>query len=188
MRVEKYLLAIDFDLTMTVNDHMSKSWGDRLAQRLKHLSGKYPLEIFILSAANIAHIYQTIVLSGSPQLLLATLDMTMITNEAPDITSIDHSWGETRKKRENMIKKITNTENYQDVSLIVASKKTNYLIRRSNEEDIPHSHVFLLDDNSYNVRFANYHGFKAFQVDNNSKTDNIFKRLRQMEEMMRKNK
>lgn len=183
--LSQYLLAIDFDFTITNNDRINKSWGDRLAKRLRHLLEKYYIDIFILSAASISHIFQTIVLSGSSKLLLVILDMNMITHEMSSLAHIDHSWGETtRKKRNDMIHKITNTDNYQNVELIIASKKTNYLIQKSKKEGIPHSHVFFLDDNGVNIRFAKYHGFNAFQVDNKDKKKNIFAQLQHIEKIM----
>lgn len=187
MRLHKYLLAIDFDLTMTCGDHINKSWGDRLSKTLRRIKTKYPVSIFILSVASMSHIFQTIVLSGSSQLLLTMLDISMITNETTDVSRVDYNWGETKKERDEMIRKVTHTENTRDIDNIVAYKKTNYLSRKSREEDIPHSHVFFLDDNGYNVRFAHYHGFQAFQVDNKDKEKNIFKRLGMIERFIKEN-
>lgn len=188
MHVEKYLLAIDFDMTMTVTHRMSRSWGDRIAKKLKRLKELYPIEIFILSMANMAHIFHTILMSGSSQLLLVLMDTLMITNESKNIARINYDWGEDKKTMNKMIRTIIHTDdnnNNQNLDYIIAYKKTNFLIKKSKEEDIPHYHVFFLDDNSCNIRFAHYYGFNAIHVDNHDKQNNIFQQLDRIERFMK---
>lgn len=187
MRSKKYILAIDFDGTITHKDRITKSWGDRLARKLDHLKKTYPLKIYVLSVANISHIIYNIVMSGSVKLLLTFLHLPLITNELSDIQRIDHNWGEHLKSRKQMIKKITHKDDFKNMGYIIAYKKTNYLIRQSKHENVPHSHIFFLDDNSDNIHFASYYGFKALIVDNTKKNMNIFDRLDLVGEELKKN-
>jgi hypothetical protein len=185
MHLPKFLLAIDFDFTMTMDEHLTKSWGDRLSKKLIKLRSMFPLEIFILSVANIQHIFQTIVVSKSNELLYTVTTMPIITYEGDNLFLISHDRGETRKEREEMIRKIVPTKYIGTVDPIVAYKKTHYLLRRSKEENIPHSHVFFLDDNHLNIHFARYHGFHTFLVDNQVKEKNIFAQLDKVKDMLK---
>lgn len=187
MRSKKYILAIDFDGTMTHKDRISKSWGDRLARKLDNLKKTYPLKLYVLSVANVSHIIYTVVMSGSVKLLLTFLHLPLVTNEATDIQRIDHNWGESVKTRKQMIKKITHKDDFKNTGYIIAYKKTNYLIRQSKLENVPHSHIYFLDDNHDNIHFASYYGFKALTVDNSKKNMNIFDRLDLVEEELKKN-
>lgn len=186
MRSKKYILAIDFDGTMTLKDRMSKSWGDRLARKLEHLKKTYPITICVLSVANISHIIYTVVMSGSVKLLMTFLHLPLVTNESANIQRIDYNWGENLKFRKEMIRKITHKEDYKNTAYIIAYKKTNYLIRQSKLDNVPHSHVFFLDDSHDNIHFATYYGFRALTVDNSKKHLNIFDRLDQVEEELKK--
>jgi len=186
MRTKKYILAIDFDGTITRNDRISKSWGDRLAQKLDHLRKTYPIKVYVLSVANVSHIIYTVVMSGSVKLLMTFLHMPLVTNESVDIERIDHNWGESVKTRKQMIKKITKKEDFRNTGYIIAYKKTNYLIRQSTLDNVPHSHIYFLDDNHDNIHFATYYGFRALTVDNSKKNMNIFDRLDLVEEELKK--
>lgn len=186
MRLHKFLLALDFDFTMTMDEHFTKSWGDRLANKLNRLHTMFPLEMIILSVANMSHIFYTIVMSGSSKLLITTTTMKMITNESKNISTINHQRGENRKEREEMIKKLVPPKFIHNIDPIIAYKKTNYLIQKSKEEGIPHSHVFFLDDNHLNIHFAKYHGFQTFLVDNQDKNKNVFAQLDKVKEILKK--
>lgn len=186
MRITRYFLAIDFDFTITAKDRLTKSWGNRLARKLNHLKILYPIEIFVLSVANISYILQTVIDSGSSELLKIFLNMPLITNEQTLITYVDHNWGESIKLRKEMIQKITHTEKFKDTGYIIACKKTIYLLNKSKIENVPHSHIFFLDDNRDNIRFASYYGFQAFMVDNENKEMNIFDRLDLIEKELKK--
>lgn len=177
MRPKKYILAIDFDGTMTSKDRISKSWGDRLAKKLTHLKKTYPLYMYVLSVANIAHIMSIVIMSGSVELLMTFLHMPLVTNELPDIQRVNHNWGENLRSRKQMIRKLTHKEDYTNIGYIIAYKKINYMIRQSKLDNVPHSHVFFLDDNHDNIHFATYYGFRALAVDNSKKDTNIFDRL-----------
>lgn len=187
MRSKKYILAIDFDGTMTLRDHISKSWGDRLARKLAHLTKTYPIHMYVLSVANVMHIIYTVVLSGSVKLLMMFLHLPLATHELTDITRIDHNWGENLNERKQMIRKITHKEDYKNTGYIVAYKKTNYLLRQSKHDNVPHSHIFFLDDNHDNIHFASYYGFRAMTVDNSKKGMNIFDRLDEVEAELKRN-
>lgn len=186
MRSKKYILAIDFDGTMTTKDRINKTWGDRLAGKLEHLKKTYPIHMYVLSVANISHIIYTVVMSGSVKLLMMFLHMPLITNESIDIERIDHNWGESIKTRKQMIRKITHKEDFRNTGYIIAYKKTNYLIRQSKLENVPHSHIFFLDDNHTNIHFATYYGFQSLIVDNSKKKMDIFERLNHVEEKLKK--
>lgn len=185
MHIPKFLLAIDFDFTMTIDDHITKSWGDRLANKLNKLKTMFPLEIFILSVANMSHIFYTIVMSRSTKLLLTATNINMITHEAKNMFLLNHQRGETKKEREEMIRKIVPHKYINNIDPVIAYKKTHYLIRKSKEEGIPHSHVFFLDDNNLNIQFAKYHGFQTFLVDNRDKEKDVFAQLDKVKEMIR---
>lgn len=175
----RFLLALDFDATITIDDHIPKVWGDRLAKKIRQMQSRFPmLDIFILSAANKAHIFQTTSMSGSTGLLLTLMDIPMITNEINPISRINHDWKENSRTRKQMIEKLTHIPYVRNnIEFIVAYKKTNYLIYMSTQMNIPHSHVYLLDDNPSNIHFASYHGFHALSINNHDKYYNIFKRL-----------
>lgn len=185
MHIAKFLLAIDFDFTMTIDEHLTKSWGDRLSNKLNKLRSMFPLEIFILSVANMSHIFQTIVVSKSTKLLLTVTTMEMVTHESKNLLLINHERGETRKEREEMIRKIVPLKYIHNVDPIIAYKKTQYLLHKSKEEGIPHSHVFFLDDNNLNIHFAKYHGFHTFLVDNQIKDKNVFAQLDKVKDMLK---
>lgn len=187
MRLRKYVLVLDFDDTVTFKDHISKSWGDRLAGKLRHIQKTYPIEIYLLSMANISHIIHTLLLSGSVDLLVFFLNVSMIANELTDIQKINYNWGEKMKSRKEMIKKVTHTQDFHNIKHIIAYKKVNYMINHSKLENVPHSHVFFLDDNPDNIHFASYYGFNAFKVDNSKPKTTIFDRLDQIDKQLQKN-
>jgi len=154
MRSKKYFIAIDFDFTITTNDSITRAWGDKLARKLDHLTNTYPVELFILSVANMSYILQKVLVSGSSELLKFFLHVPLVTSEEEDVTRIDHKREENMKNRKEMIKKITHTDNFKDVEYIIAHKKTNYLLLKSKLENTIHSHIFFLDDNrDYPFRF-----------------------------------
>jgi hypothetical protein len=187
MAQEKYFLAIDFDFTITVKDRLTKAWGDKLARKLNHLKNTYPIELFLLSVASMSYILQKVFVSGSSELLKILINIPLITNEDSLITRVDHKWGESVKNRKEMIKKITHTNHFNNIDYIIAYKKTSYLLIKSKLENSPHSHVFFLDDNRDNIRFASYYGFQALLVDNEKKEMSIFDRLDLIEGFLKKN-
>ena len=184
--MKRYLLALDFDLTITVNDRLNKTRADRLAKRIRKMKQSYPVEIFILSVANFSHILYTVMISGSSMLLKELAEMPVITNETDHLIQIDPSWHEDKKGRKAMIQKITHGHDENDYNKITAYKKTNYLLHKSKEENIPHSHIFFLDDNHYNIAFARYYGFQTWLVNNEKKKEDLFQRLHIVEKLLKK--
>lgn len=185
MRIHKYILALDFDYTLTIGEHVSRTWADRLAKKLNRLRDMFPLEIFILSVANISHILFSVMNSHSTQLLETFNSMEIVSYDSDNIYRLEHERGETRKQREAMIKKIVPPNYVRNIDPIIAYKKTNYLLRKSKQENIPHSHVFFLDDNNLNIHFAKYHGFQTFLVDNQHKDKNIFTQLDKVRDILK---
>lgn len=186
MRLNRYILAIDFDGTITHHDHISKSWGNRLAKKLDHLRQTYPIDIYILSMANSMHIFELVVMSGSVDLFKMLISLSLVTNDITDLEKLNYNWGESFKARKEMVRKVTHTENFHDTEYIIAYKKTNYMIGHSKVENIPHTHVFFLDDSPANVHFASYYGFQAMKIDNSKPTMTIFDRLDRIEEKLKK--
>lgn len=182
----KFLLAIDFDATITIYDDIPKKWGDRLARRIQYLKNTFPmLEICILSAANKTHILYTTYMSGSKALLDMIMGIDMSTNESASIAHINHKWKESSILRKKMIETVTRIPFVRDnIEFIIAYKKTNYLIHRSKKLKIPHDHVFLLDDNLNNIYFASHYGFNALSTNNHDKEHNLFARLNEVEKFI----
>ena len=186
MRSNKFILALDFDQTLTMQEgFIPKTWGDRLATAIRRVQRKCPLlEIFVLSAANANHILHLVALSGSNDLVRIMSSIPFVTNENRNLFHLNHEWKETSKGRKEMIEKLAHTTPLENLELIVAYKKTNYLIHKSMETGIPHSHIYLVDDNYHNIRFAKYHGFQTMSVDNHNPSTNIFQRLQEIEKKM----
>lgn len=186
--MKRYLLALDFDLTITVKDRLNKTRADRIARKIRKLKRLYPIEIFILSVANFSHILYTVMTSGSTKLLKELAEMNVITNETDHLIKIDPKWHEDKKSRKAMIEKITHGHDENDYNKIIAYKKTNYLLHKSKEEGIPHSHIFFLDDNQYNIAFARYYGFHTFIVNNQIRSADLLERLKLVENLLKKEK
>lgn len=186
--MKRYLLALDFDLTITVKDRLNKSRATRLARTLRRLKQRYDLDVFILSVANFSHILYTVMNSKSTELLKELAEMTVITNETDHLIQIDPRWHEDKKGRKAMIQKITHGHDENDYNKIIAYKKTNYLLYKSKEEKVPHSHIFFLDDNQYNIAFARYYGFQTFMVNNQIRSEDLFERLKLVENLLKKEK
>ena len=172
MPTNRFILALDFDETLTKHDgNITKTWGDRLANAIKRLQRKCPsLGVCILSAATTDHIHEVLVDSGSKELIAVLLSIAMITNTTNNMFFIQTG-------HNPLIEQVI----LQNLEEMIAYKKTNYLINKSMETGIPHSHIFLLDDNRHNIRFAKYYGFQTMRVDNQRPTINILKRLEQVE-------
>ena len=171
MRTNRFILALDFDQTLTMPDGLiTKSWGNRLAKAIQRLQRKCPsLDVIVLSAATIEHIHHVVALSGSKNLLAVFRSLVIIANTTDNLLSLYHG-------QNQMIEQVI----FQNLELMIAYKKTNYLINKSIETGIPQSHIFLLDDNRHNIRIAKRHGFQTMRVDNQHPTINILTRLEQV--------
>ena len=171
MPTNRFILALDFDETLTNQDQtITKTWGDRLAKAIQRLQRKCPsLDVCILSAATTDHIRHVVAVSGSNELVAVLRSLVIIANLSKNMFYIQTG-------HNPFIEQLI----LLNLEWMIAYKKTNYLIRKSTETGIPYSHIFLLDDNRHNIRFAKYYGFQTMRVNNQHPTTNIFTCLTQV--------
>lgn len=187
--MKKKLLVIDFDQTITGwDDNLSKSRADRLAKQLRIMRDKFNMDIVILTMANKAHIFKTIVESKSADLVELMKNVRLITVENRRmIFQIDRSRNQSMNKKNKMVEAVTNSKLYNDnPDYIRAYKKTNELMGLCKEYHLEPHDVLFLDDNHYNIHFASFYGFRTFLVDNhpNSKRFQLLNQLKSIEKML----
>lgn len=181
--MKKVVIVLDFDQTITDwNNTLTKSRADMLAKVLLHLIKKYKVKIYILTLANKAHVYGTVFFSKSELLskLIVTIPIISI-EKRKYIYMIDKSLLESTKEKNKMIYEITSSQQYKNLpEYIGAYKKTNNLFNISKKEQVTPTNIFFLDDNVYNIQFAQYYNFRTYIINNHPiyKTKCLFHRLK----------
>lgn len=167
------LLVLDWDETITSMMGLSQERSDTIAIKLKML--KPYCILIILSLATRAWIDSNIEKSQSKLLNQVLKNVIMITEDERHPKDNNRIWplinkerGESQRDMAAMILAVTrDPKNRTDEACIYAYKKTNSLIRLSNEYKIPHDQIYFLDNNKENIEFALANGFQAFLVNNN---------------------